>query len=132
MILCSPTAYTLFFFLMIRRPPRSTRTDTLVPYTTLFRSPFTPAPRRPGVLDRRPLFLWGRRKLGTDPCANARRSALHRHPPESGSFHGHHRYPGLGGGYAESGETRRARRSEEGRVGKECVSTCRSRWSRYH
>src|SRR3546814_12977671 len=25
-------------FLMIRRPPRSTRTDTLFPYTTLFRS----------------------------------------------------------------------------------------------
>src|SRR3546814_17952090 len=32
------------FFLMIRRPPRSTRTDTLFPYTTLFRSAF------PGVL----------------------------------------------------------------------------------
>src|SRR3546814_459092 len=29
--------YSLFF-LMIRRPPRSTRTDTLFPYTTLFRS----------------------------------------------------------------------------------------------
>src|SRR3546814_1852846 len=28
----------LIFFLMIRRPPRSTRTDTLFPYTTLFRS----------------------------------------------------------------------------------------------
>src|SRR3546814_14356159 len=27
-----------FFFLMIRRPPRDTRTDTLFPYTTLFRS----------------------------------------------------------------------------------------------
>src|SRR3546814_17704792 len=27
-----------FFFLRIRRPPRSTRTDTLFPYTTLFRS----------------------------------------------------------------------------------------------
>src|SRR3546814_5930138 len=27
-----------FFFLMIRRPPRSTRTDPLFPYTTLFRS----------------------------------------------------------------------------------------------
>src|SRR3546814_16105336 len=27
-----------FFFLMILRPPRSTRTDTLFPYTTLFRS----------------------------------------------------------------------------------------------
>src|SRR3546814_11225729 len=26
------------FFLMLRRPPRSTRTDTLFPYTTLFRS----------------------------------------------------------------------------------------------
>src|SRR3546814_15393039 len=31
-------AFLLFFFLMIRRPPRSTRTDTLFPYTTLFRS----------------------------------------------------------------------------------------------
>src|SRR3546814_15867357 len=30
--------FMLFFFLMIRRPPRSTRTDTLFPYTTLFRS----------------------------------------------------------------------------------------------
>src|SRR3546814_19468587 len=29
---------SVFFFLMIRRPPRSTRTDTLFPYTTLFRS----------------------------------------------------------------------------------------------
>src|SRR3546814_1910888 len=31
-------SHLLFFFLMIRRPPRSTRTDTLFPYTTLFRS----------------------------------------------------------------------------------------------
>src|SRR3546814_15050280 len=31
--------FRFFFFLMIRRPPKSTRTDTLVPYTTLFRSP---------------------------------------------------------------------------------------------
>src|SRR3546814_16723178 len=30
--------FVCFFFLMIRRPPRSTRTDTLFPYTTLFRS----------------------------------------------------------------------------------------------
>src|SRR3546814_5995255 len=34
-----------FFFLMIRRPPRSTRTDTLFPYTTLFRS----ASQRPAI-----------------------------------------------------------------------------------
>src|SRR3546814_2438473 len=34
----------MLFFLMIRRPPRSTRTDTLFPYTTLFRSnPHRPA-----------------------------------------------------------------------------------------
>src|SRR3546814_17415550 len=31
-------SFCFFFFLMIRRPPRSTRTDTLFPYTTLFRS----------------------------------------------------------------------------------------------
>src|SRR3546814_17989390 len=30
-----------FFFVMIRRPPRSTRTDTLFPYTPLFRSALT-------------------------------------------------------------------------------------------
>src|SRR3546814_8086164 len=34
------------FFLMIRRPPRSTRTDTLFPYTTLFRSAAASAPFR--------------------------------------------------------------------------------------
>src|SRR3546814_11181085 len=35
-VLCS--VLCLFFFFMIRRPPRSTRTDTPFPYTTLFRS----------------------------------------------------------------------------------------------
>src|SRR3546814_4876634 len=35
-----------FFFLMIRRPPRSTRTDTLFPYTTLFRSQCPPPRHR--------------------------------------------------------------------------------------
>src|SRR3546814_3819762 len=33
---------------------------------------------------------------------------------------------------AASGRARRVIRSEERRVGKECVSTCRSRWSPYH
>src|SRR3546814_19799668 len=36
LVLYSVSAF--IFFLMIRRPPRSTRTDTLFPYTTLFRS----------------------------------------------------------------------------------------------
>src|SRR3546814_15699607 len=35
---CSSIIMCRFVCLMIRRPPRSTRTDTLVPYTTLFRS----------------------------------------------------------------------------------------------
>src|SRR3546814_20242608 len=35
---------------MIRRPPRSTRTDTLFPYTTLFRSPATIHTRLPDLL----------------------------------------------------------------------------------
>src|SRR3546814_12437509 len=51
----------MFFFLMIRRPPRSTRTDTLFPYTTLFRSrlvarrqdqPHRPPPLRPRPVPR--------------------------------------------------------------------------------
>src|SRR3546814_20695271 len=36
--ICTMEIYSFVFFLMIRRPPRSTRTDTLFPYTTLFRS----------------------------------------------------------------------------------------------
>src|SRR3546814_8814358 len=35
-----------FFFLLIRRTPRATRTDTLFPYTTLFRSHAPLSPRR--------------------------------------------------------------------------------------
>src|SRR3546814_16582924 len=38
LIFCCMCLCFCFFFLMIRRPPRSTRTDTLFPYTTLFRS----------------------------------------------------------------------------------------------
>src|SRR6056297_1350283 len=47
-----PLIYFCFFLLMIRRPPRSTRTDTLFPYTTLFRSPPCDAGDRPGPLRR--------------------------------------------------------------------------------
>src|SRR3546814_14302245 len=54
------------FFLMIRRPPRSTRTDTLFPYTTLFRSPFPSSLLDGGVTNpqkpRRPVFKADRRK----------------------------------------------------------------------
>src|SRR3546814_2348083 len=52
-----------FIFLMIRRPPRSTRTDTLFPYTTLFRSPLTAV----RVIDFT-VFLFGTAVLPARSC----------------------------------------------------------------
>src|SRR3546814_2378825 len=55
---------------MIRRPPRSTRTDTLFPYTTLFRSPdYSPAPAALQVRSRNRLDL------------SAHVPPAHSHPP---------------------------------------------------
>src|SRR3546814_6190302 len=50
---------SFFLFLMIRRPPRSTRTDTLFPYTTLFRSQADARlwPGRRARMRRRPALL---------------------------------------------------------------------------
>src|SRR3546814_14426576 len=49
---------------MIRRPPRSTRTDTLFPYTTLFRSPaLGTATRRAAAEERKHHSLWRHRNL---------------------------------------------------------------------
>src|SRR3546814_14020673 len=42
----------VFFFLMIRRPPRATRTDTRFPYTTLFRSQLLAGAARQRGADR--------------------------------------------------------------------------------
>src|SRR3546814_14868499 len=47
----------LFFFQMIRRPPRSTLTDTLFPYTTLFRFRHQPVRAGPHRERDRPLVL---------------------------------------------------------------------------
>src|SRR5216683_5438703 len=49
-----------FFFLMIRRPPRS----TLFPYTTLFRSPSSPARRMASAVPSRRLSLTPARRSG--------------------------------------------------------------------
>src|SRR3546814_3217340 len=69
------------FFLMIRRPPRSTRTDTLFPYTTLFRSSQVQAPAagagRRGGADRRR----ARRRAGL-PATAARGDARRRRPAD--------------------------------------------------
>src|SRR3546814_2854845 len=65
----------LFFFVMIRRPPRSTLTDTLFPYTTLFRSPTTVAPdkRRPTRRRCCPEFRPPSAPLRPSPRPNSRR-----------------------------------------------------------
>src|SRR3546814_15870360 len=63
----------LFFFLMIRLPPRSTRTDTLFPYTTLFRS----CPDR----DFAPPSAWRRAPAGR----RKRRTPERRSPETKGS-----------------------------------------------
>src|SRR3546814_16582659 len=73
----------LFFFLMIRRPPRSTRTDTLFPYTTLFRSPLgrpRPAGLRQAALGRA-ARAGGRGRLGVP----ARSGAVGHEAPEPSS-----------------------------------------------
>src|SRR3546814_15707881 len=59
------SVYVFVFFLMIRRPPRSTRTDTLFPYTTLFRS------AAPGFSHARPgpLPLASQRRMAAAPAA---------------------------------------------------------------
>src|SRR3546814_6781850 len=68
---CVPCDTPFFFFVMIRRPPRSTRTDTLFPYTTLFRSLRF---RRSAVASRKERF---RRRKTRRPCGSADLPAIH-------------------------------------------------------
>src|SRR3546814_19037323 len=110
---------------MIRRPPRSTRTDTLFPYTTLFRSPAPPV--NPAPVHK--------------PIAEKQSENRPTSPVPAGS----QKWFVQVGGFADIANARRVQaglqglgppnvlaRSEERRVGKECVSTCRSGWSPYH
>src|SRR3546814_11317939 len=55
---------------MIRRPPRSTRTDTLFPYTTLFRS-CSRAPQQPPVSGSGSMKAGGYVSLNRDACLPA-------------------------------------------------------------
>src|SRR3546814_13777713 len=124
---------------MIRRPPRSTRTDTLFPYTTLFRSPApgTSGTRTPfrssHVVSKQPGYKPDKADGGSISC----RRFLEREGREGGNaaIVYRDRLRGNRSGVPEipcGGKLRRLGppRSEERRVGTECVSTCRSRGSR--
>src|SRR3546814_15266044 len=115
---------------MIRRPPRVTRTDTLFPYTTLFRSADAADVRCAVKLSR---------QIGKLAAAHAgaRRVAALRHEAGDHAVKDDAVIEALAGELGDSldmfGRQIGAQtRSEERRVGKECVSTCRSRWSPYH
>src|SRR3546814_15666916 len=128
---------------MIRRPPRSTRTDTLFPYTTLFRSlrlavgaacKIEIAPGQNHWADAEvvgfnshTLYLMPQSDIsGLPPGARVLPVEAGLRTPVPLPSHDTHENPA-------SGLTRHLPvRSEERRVGKACVSTCRSRWSLYH
>src|SRR3546814_13605993 len=112
---------------MIRRPPRATRTDTLVPYTTLFRSDVAPdgsskrvtyailnLNHRDGREPPKPLTPGERFKI-TVPLIETGYSFLPGHRIR-----------------VAISTTYWPLRSEARRDGKECVSPCGSRWSPCH
>src|SRR3546814_21195246 len=114
-----------FFFLMIRRPPRSTRTDTLFPYTTLFRSRLADFQLAE--------ILQVRHALKQQHALDDLVGVLHlldrffvfvvAEPLEAPALP----HPRMQEILVDGGQ-----RSAERRVGKECVSTCSSRWTRHH
>src|SRR3546814_13526813 len=110
---------------MIRRPPTSTCTNTLFPYTTLYRSAIADS----ALGDRLAGAAAGvaiRHRARPDDRSRAQIARLRRMGDELAEVEGHVD--------ARIGPAERpaveidAQRSDERRGGKECVSTCRSRW----
>src|SRR3546814_20714626 len=123
---------------MIRRPPISTRTDTLFPYTTLFRSDGYHGPTSSALGRIFSAGDFGGSVLGTQVGLARRLQALQHDlellilGPASPPTRLHNFQP-LNLGTAlitvHKDRSQHHARSEERRVGKECVSTFRSRWS---
>src|SRR3546814_14732116 len=114
---------------MIRRPPRSTRTDTLFPYTTLFRSADDDllaevGPAVEAGAEQRPRPDQQSRSRA-EPAE--RLAERHRDQPAGGR-------PDRTDQAAERDDAvaEPPPRTEERRVGKEEVSTFRHRWAPYH
>src|SRR3546814_15435289 len=110
---------------MIRPPPESTRPDPLFPYPTLFRSDGLVRVGR----DQRVIgatYITDRRQMAlTDPRLSEMAQSL------SKALGGRSVYF-IDASADEAHWLLWAGRSEERRVGKECVSTCRSRCAQYH
>src|SRR3546814_16975963 len=140
-----------FFFLMIRPPPRSTRTDTLFPYTTLFRAAEAAGRVRTERAQRQrraaPGIAADFQIRQADAVAHARR-ADRFHRRISADMH-QDRVAAVAcdlqrvtvGEMQQAASRKRGQRvrfefdddrSEESRVGQECVSPCISRWSPYN
>src|SRR3546814_19588942 len=113
---------------MVRRPPRSTRTDTLFPYTTLFRSLNLSVRSQANVVTRELGHReeYDRTKTFCGQCGALKTGIRIRilGSPVAGQFQSANQ--------SEANDSDCCSRSEERRVGKECVSTCRSRWSPDH
>src|SRR3546814_20586208 len=130
---------------MIRRPPRSTRTDTLFPYTTLFRSGALPGDYYPeakrleiDAINERVYNTVnnGVYKAGFATTQEAYEEALYPLFDTldwlDALLDGRQWLIGEDLTEADISLFTTLIRSEERRVGKECVSPCRSRWSPYH
>src|SRR3546814_19637212 len=126
---------------MIRRPPRSTRTDTLFPYPTPFRSLSASRAATPIPLTRDTYAVI---RHGLAPTRSSAPPPLEATPLAPVLLKSRRRHIKIGPSAFERpllrSKSRRsaiahvrfwATRSEERRVGKECVSTCRSWWSPY-
>src|SRR3546814_16852571 len=112
---------------MIRRPPRSTRTDTLLPSTTLFRSHHEGQVQSARAKDARRL----RRRHFAAPDDGKGDGAAQAAGGDQGRLGRRADREDQGNGSFGMKTLVWVERSEERRVGKECVSTCRSRWSPY-
>src|SRR3546814_19504652 len=135
---------------MSRRYPRSTRTNTILPVTSLFPSVLrrVPGPSREDEQVTDDLVACIRARLDEDEAA-AREAIKWGRPdwycPSTAVVDTGEDWPitteagPVAHHIARHGPARvlreidaKQQRSEERRVGKECVSTCRSRWSPYH
>src|SRR3546814_12389918 len=116
---------------MTRRPPRFPRTGPLFPCTTLFRSH-----RRQIVAELAPARRVGSEHCGPLPAGVGvgGQGVAIGDRGEALAFNSQEGFRGVSGAKTRGGGGTLCfgDRSEERRVGKECVSTCRSRWSPYH